>query len=133
MGHSLGHSLWHAPQPKCPKAANLTLSLPRRERNRRVQAGVALGLARMVGVRFPSWGPQFQTLAVSTIILNLCIGPPLFRSAIIGTGESRAANARKGDVESPPVGVRERLEPRHEGRHEGMHSRDVSKQGSANL
>ena len=99
-----------------------------------MQAGVALGLARMVGVRFPSWGPQFQTLAVSTIILNLCIGPPLFRSAIIGMGESRVANVRKGDIESPPVSVRGHTEGRgHDARLEGMHSREISKHGGAHM
>ena len=48
-----------------------------------LQAGVALGLARMVGVRFPIWGPHFQTLAASIIIINLILGPPLFRHALL--------------------------------------------------
>lgn len=30
-----------------------------------MQAGVALGLARLVGTRFPDWGPHFQTYMVS--------------------------------------------------------------------
>jgi hypothetical protein len=72
-----------------------------------LQAGVALGLARMVGVRFSSWGPQFQTLAVSAIILNLCVGPPLFRAAIISMGEGRPGG-RKPELESPPAKHRER-------------------------
>lgn len=29
------------------------------------QAGVAMGLARLAGTRFPDWGPHFQTLMVS--------------------------------------------------------------------
>ena len=103
---------------------------PRAQMQLRVQAGVALGLARMVGVRFPTWGPQFQTLAVSTIILNLCIGPPMFRSAIIGMGESRSASAHRGDVESPPVSIRSGGDGKHSARHDGVHARDVSKQGS---
>lgn len=31
-----------------------------------VQAGVAMGLARLAGIRFPDWGPHFQTFMVST-------------------------------------------------------------------
>lgn len=54
-----------------------------------VQAGVALGLARMVAVRFPDWGPHFQTLMAAVIIVNLCVGPPLFRHAILAAGEGR--------------------------------------------
>ena len=81
---------------------------------RSLQAGVALGLARMVGVRFPSWGPQFQTLAASIIILNLCIGPPLFRAAIVSIGEARLPGAVKVDHSSPAVTARhsERLHDR---------------------
>lgn len=29
-----------------------------------LQAGVAMGLARLAGTRFPDWGPQFQTFMV---------------------------------------------------------------------
>lgn len=74
-----------------------------------MQAGVALGLARMVGVRFPIWGPNFQTLSASIIILNLCLGPPLFRHAIMAVGEGRAAAAKQdhsspqaSDTDTPP-------------------------------
>jgi hypothetical protein len=52
----------------------------------------------MVGVRFPSWGPHFQTLAVSIIIPNLCIGPPFFRSAIISSGESKMRSNGKVQI-----------------------------------
>ncbi|GMH43563.1 hypothetical protein BSKO_11485 [Bryopsis sp. KO-2023] len=55
------------------------------------QAGVALGLARMVGVRFPGWGHHFQTVMVSTIILNLISGPPLLRFAVVTVGEFKSA------------------------------------------
>lgn len=60
---------------------------------------MALGLARMTAARFPTWGPHFQTLATSVIVLNLMIGPPLFRHAIIATGESRTAGSHKADVD----------------------------------
>ena len=29
-----------------------------------LQAGVAMGLARLAGTRFPDWGPHFQTFMV---------------------------------------------------------------------
>ena len=54
------------------------------------QAGVALGLARTVAARFPYWGPAFSTLAVSTIVINLFIGPLLFRFAIELMNESNS-------------------------------------------
>lgn len=73
-----------------------------------MQAGVALGLARMVAVRFPQWGPHFQTLMAAVIIVNLCVGPPLFRHAIFAAGEARRGN--RTDHESPePEGTQHRL------------------------
>jgi hypothetical protein len=81
---------------------------------------VALGLARMVGVRFPSWGPHFQTLAASIIILNLCIGPPLFRSAILSIGEGKRELHLNGkpDHSSPAVPAWH-----HEARHQHQDGR----------
>eukprot|EP00798_Chlamydomonas_sp_ICE-L_P019255 gene19255-25886_t len=35
------------------------------------QAGVAMGLARLAGARFPSWGPHFQTFMTSIVLINL--------------------------------------------------------------
>jgi hypothetical protein len=54
------------------------------------QAGVALGLARTVAARFPYWGHAFSTLAVATIVINLFIGPLLFRFAIELMNESNS-------------------------------------------
>ncbi|EIE22773.1 hypothetical protein COCSUDRAFT_42394 [Coccomyxa subellipsoidea C-169] len=75
------------------------------------QAGVAMGLAKAVAVRFPAWGPDFVFLMdwssscyhpvtqrcagvvvvqMSVIMMNLFSGPPMFRSAVISTGEARA-------------------------------------------
>ena len=34
-----------------------------------MQAGVAMGLAKTVAVRFPEWGPEFATLMVSCLAL----------------------------------------------------------------
>ena len=71
------------------------------------QAGVALGLARTVAARFPYWGPEFSTLAVAIIVINLFIGPVLFRHAIEIMNESHstldAALQRVSSVaDSPP-------------------------------
>jgi hypothetical protein len=40
-------------------------------------------------------------MAASAIILNLCIGPPLFRAAIISLGEGRSSANRRPELESP--------------------------------
>eukprot|EP00195_Chlamydomonas_chlamydogama_P007198 CAMPEP_0202897678 /NCGR_PEP_ID=MMETSP1392-20130828/6375_1 /ASSEMBLY_ACC=CAM_ASM_000868 /TAXON_ID=225041 /ORGANISM="Chlamydomonas chlamydogama, Strain SAG 11-48b" /LENGTH=333 /DNA_ID=CAMNT_0049583375 /DNA_START=570 /DNA_END=1571 /DNA_ORIENTATION=+ len=53
------------------------------------QAGVAMGLARLAGTRFPDWGGHFQTLMMSIILINLLIGPPMFRYALIRVGETK--------------------------------------------
>ncbi|KAK9842202.1 hypothetical protein WJX81_000261 [Elliptochloris bilobata] len=64
------------------------------------QAGVAMGLAKAVAARFPDWGPEFVTLMMTVILLNLVTGPPLFRTAIIAVGEARALQlpSLAGDV-----------------------------------
>ncbi|DBA69525.1 TPA: hypothetical protein ACH3X2_012726 [Trebouxia sp. C0005] len=54
------------------------------------QAGVAMGLAKTVAVRFPEWGPDFATLMTCAITMNMMAGPPLFKRAIVQTGEARA-------------------------------------------
>lgn len=66
-----------------------------------MQAGVALGLTRMAAVRFPHWGAEFQTLMATVIVANLIIGPPLFRAAIVTTGESRMDAHNKSAAPSP--------------------------------
>ncbi|GAX78910.1 hypothetical protein CEUSTIGMA_g6349.t1 [Chlamydomonas eustigma] len=55
------------------------------------QAGVAMGLARLAGTRFPDWGAHFQTFMMSIILINLLIGPPLFRLALVKIGETKAS------------------------------------------
>jgi len=54
------------------------------------QAGVALGLARAVEARFPAWGGDFAATHATVIIINLAMGPPLFRSAVLAVGEGTA-------------------------------------------
>mmetsp|Transcript_13973 Transcript_13973/g.24501 ORF Transcript_13973/g.24501 Transcript_13973/m.24501 type:complete len:455 (-) Transcript_13973:668-2032(-) len=57
------------------------------------QAGVAMGLARLAGTRFPDWGPHFQAFMIAIILVNLLVGPPLFKMALIGMGEARIGAA----------------------------------------
>mmetsp|Transcript_30100 Transcript_30100/g.89277 ORF Transcript_30100/g.89277 Transcript_30100/m.89277 type:complete len:557 (-) Transcript_30100:608-2278(-) len=64
------------------------------------QAGVAMGLARLAGTRFPEWGGDFQTFMMSVILLNLAIGPPLFRSVLIRAGEAHAQGYARADVDA---------------------------------
>ncbi len=52
------------------------------------QAGVSLGLAKAVEMRFPDWGPAVATLAVATISINQIIGPVLFKQALWFAGET---------------------------------------------
>lgn len=48
-----------------------------------LQAGVAMGLARIAGTAFSEWGPSFQTVMMAIIMINMLLGPPLFRTALI--------------------------------------------------
>jgi len=65
----------------------------------------------MVAVRFPQWGPDFQTLMAAVIIVNLCIGPPLFRHAIFAAGEARSSHRSDHDSPAPDLAQRAAEEP----------------------
>lgn len=58
------------------------------------QAGVALGLVSIVSQRYPEWGEEFATIMVTFVVINLLLGPPLFKWAILKVGESH----RKHDI-----------------------------------
>ena len=51
----------------------------------RVQAGVALGLARIVSGAFPGWGQDFAALEAGVVLMNLFTGPPLFKVRLVET------------------------------------------------
>ena len=53
------------------------------------QAGVSIGLVKVIVERFPDFGPAFATLLIATITLNQIIGPVGFRSALSLVGEAR--------------------------------------------
>jgi hypothetical protein len=51
------------------------------------QAGVAIGLATVVGQVYPVRGALVQTLFLAVIAINETIGPILFRHALVRSGE----------------------------------------------
>lgn len=67
------------------------------------QAGVSLGLAKAVAIRFPDWGPAVATLAIASISINQLVGPVFFKSAFGAAGEIGGAEAEEepADTEAP--------------------------------
>jgi Kef-type K+ transport system membrane component KefB len=51
------------------------------------QAGVTLGLATIVAVDFPAWGPSVQTLVVALTGIHVLVGPILLRAGLQRSGE----------------------------------------------
>jgi Kef-type K+ transport system membrane component KefB len=63
------------------------------------QAGIALGLGKIVASRFgDSWGGDFGALAAGVVVANLLTGPPLFRAAIVSLGENTGTTDGGGDL-----------------------------------
>lgn len=62
------------------------------------QAGVAVGLATIVGLRFPTMGAALQTLALGVIAVNSTIGPILFRQGLVRAGEVESEEGEGGAV-----------------------------------
>jgi Kef-type K+ transport system membrane component KefB len=55
------------------------------------QAGVSLGLAELVALRYPEMGGRLKTLILAVIALNQIVGPVLFKWALRRSGEAGAA------------------------------------------
>ena len=55
------------------------------------QAGVALGLIKLVVAAFPAWGGEFAALGTTTVVINQVVGPPLFKFAIVRSGEAHTS------------------------------------------
>jgi len=55
------------------------------------QAGVTLGLATIVQTRFPDTGPAVAAIIIAMIAVHELLGPPLFRTALVRSGESHKA------------------------------------------
>ncbi|MCP4197645.1 MAG: hypothetical protein GY762_10900 [Proteobacteria bacterium] len=53
------------------------------------QAGVSLGLAKLVAERFPEFGAELAALIIATIAINQVIGPAAFKWALSYVGESK--------------------------------------------
>jgi Kef-type K+ transport system membrane component KefB len=53
------------------------------------QAGVSLGLAKLVAERFPDLGAELAALIIATIAINQVIGPAAFKWALSFVGESK--------------------------------------------
>lgn len=52
------------------------------------QAGVAIGLATVVGDLYPTRGPQIKSLFLATVAVNTFLGPILFKRALTRAGET---------------------------------------------
>lgn len=52
------------------------------------QAGVALGMAVIVGRAFPEWGDEFKALVLAIIAINQIIGPILFQRLLFKVDEA---------------------------------------------
>jgi Kef-type K+ transport system membrane component KefB len=59
------------------------------------QAGVAIGLATVVGEVYPGVGPIVRNIMLALIALNEFIGPILFRRALVVAGEVEEPRARR--------------------------------------
>jgi Kef-type K+ transport system membrane component KefB len=68
------------------------------------QAGVAIGLATVVGQVYPNRGAQLQTLFLAVIAINETLGPILFRHALVRSGEASDAEGSASPApEAAPV------------------------------
>ncbi len=56
-------------------------------------AGVSLGIAHLIRDRFPELGASMATIIIAIIAVNQLVGPPLFRYALVRSGESGGAVA----------------------------------------
>jgi Kef-type K+ transport system membrane component KefB len=81
------------------------------------QAGVALALALLVKTKFGDWGQGLSVLLFGTIVVNECVGPVLWRLALVRAGEAgrrdapepvgHARRASTVSMEIPKAEVRE--------------------------
>ncbi|KAK3232970.1 hypothetical protein CYMTET_56703 [Cymbomonas tetramitiformis] len=68
------------------------------------QAGVALGLIKMIAAQNLEWGPPFCALMVGVVVCNLLTGPPLFKAAIVAVGEAHSSTREtRSSAQMPKV------------------------------
>lgn len=78
------------------------------------QAGVAIGLARVVTQAFPVRGLAIQTIFLALLGLNQLIGPILFRRALVRSGEiGRPPRARVPGPSAQPANPMVPVPPSH--------------------
>jgi hypothetical protein len=76
------------------------------------QAGISLGLAELVALRYPGWGDTIKTVVLAMIAINQVIGPVLFRWALRAAGEENAAREDLDDqAEASPGGAAPAIAP----------------------
>lgn len=61
------------------------------------QAGIGIGLAKELAIKFPEWGHTLATVVISVIVLNQIVEPPFFKLAIRRVGESHLPRGVAGD------------------------------------
>lgn len=71
------------------------------------QAGVSIGLAELVALRYPEMGARLGTLILAVIAINQLVGPVLFKWALRRVGEAGRADeaAPEGARRTPAVSV----------------------------
>ena len=70
------------------------------------QAGVGLGLAKEVAVKFPTWGEEFATVIIAVIVVNQIAGPPFFKWVLQIVGEARLGQKQEPE---PFDGIRDAI------------------------
>ncbi|MBN1354973.1 cation:proton antiporter [bacterium] len=53
------------------------------------QAGVSIGLAKILSQEFPGWGTNLANIIIASIIINQIVGPVLMKFALDRAGETR--------------------------------------------
>jgi trehalose 6-phosphate synthase len=51
------------------------------------QAGITIGLASIVAVEFPDWGPDLQAVMLVLVALHQIVGPIVLRASLVHAGE----------------------------------------------
>ncbi|MBI3994148.1 MAG: cation:proton antiporter, partial [Candidatus Lambdaproteobacteria bacterium] len=92
LGTVLGAALGRAPRPVLACAWSGFVA----------QAGINVGIAALVGQRFPQFGESVQTVLLAMVALNQIAGPVLFRLGLTRAGEVHSEDeAQTADAPAP--------------------------------
>ncbi len=61
------------------------------------RGGVDLVLAAMVAEGIPTWGKDFQTVIMASVVVHIILGPPLLKFALDRSGETDASRAKSSE------------------------------------